>query len=58
MSDARDKLKDIILKALVVPKKRKPTKPTKGSKVRRVETKKKVGAKKANRKKVSRRGDD
>jgi ribosome-associated protein len=58
LSDARDKLKDIILKALVVPKKRKPTKPTKGSKVRRVETKKKVGAKKANRKKVSRRGDD
>lgn len=58
LSDARDKLREMILKALVVPKKRKPTKPTKGSQKRRVETKKKVGAKKANRKKVSRRGDD
>ncbi len=58
LSDARDKLREMILKALVVPKTRKPTKPTKGSKKRRVETKKKVSAKKANRKKVSRRGDD
>lgn len=50
LSDARDKLKDLVLKALVVPKTRKPTKPTKGSKVRRLTTKKKVGAKKAARK--------
>ncbi len=50
LSDAREKLREIILKALVVPKKRKPTKPTKGSKVKRLTTKKKVGAKKAARK--------
>ena len=50
LADAREKLREIILKALVVPKKRKPTKPTKGSKVRRLTTKKKVGAKKATRK--------
>jgi ribosome-associated protein len=50
LADAREKLREIILKALVVPKKRKPTKPTKGSKVRRLTTKKKVGAKKAARK--------
>jgi len=50
LADAREKLREMILKALVVPKKRKPTKPTKGSKVRRLTTKKKVGAKKAARK--------
>ena len=50
LSDAREKLREIILKALVVPKARKPTKPTKGSKVRRLTAKKKVGAKKAARK--------
>ena len=50
LADAREKLREIILKALVVPKKRKPTKPTKGSKVKRLTTKKKVGAKKAARK--------
>jgi ribosome-associated protein len=50
LADAREKLKEMVLKALVVPKTRKPTKPTKGSKVRRLTTKKKVGAKKAARK--------
>ena len=50
LADARDKLREMIVKALVVPKKRKPTKPTKGSKVRRLVAKKKVGAKKAARK--------
>ena len=50
LTDARDKLKELVAKALVVPKTRKPTKPTKGSKVRRLTTKKKVGAKKAARK--------
>jgi ribosome-associated protein len=57
LADAREKLREIVAKALVVPKTRKPTKPTKGSKKRRVETKKKVGAKKASRKRVSRRDD-
>jgi ribosome-associated protein len=57
LADAREKLREIVAKALVVPKARKPTKPTKGSQKRRVETKKKVGAKKASRKRVSRRDD-
>lgn len=57
LADARAKLKALVLKALVVPKTRKPTKPTKASKKRRVETKKKVAKKKANRK-SPRRGDD
>jgi len=50
LSDAREKLKELVAKALIVPKTRKPTKPTKGSKVRRLTAKKKVGAKKAARK--------
>ncbi|MDB4938456.1 MAG: hypothetical protein JWP87_5428 [Labilithrix sp.] len=54
LSDAREKLKELVLKALVVPKARKKTKPTKGAKVRRLVAKKKVGAKKASRKKPSR----
>ncbi len=57
LADARGKLKDLVLKALAVPKARKATKPTKGSKVRRVTAKKKIGAKKAARRPV-RRGDD
>jgi ribosome-associated protein len=57
LSDARDKLKELILEALVVPKTRKATKPSKGAKQRRLTTKKKVGAKKAARK-PPRRGDD
>ncbi|AKV04100.1 hypothetical protein AKJ09_10763 [Labilithrix luteola] len=56
LADAREKLRELVAKALVVPKVRKPTKPTKGSKVRRVTAKKKVGAKKATRRAV--RQDD
>jgi ribosome-associated protein len=54
LSDARDKLRALVVSALAAPKPRKPTKPTKASKKRRVETKKKVGAKKAARKRVRR----
>ena len=54
LADAREKLKELVAKALVVPKTRKPTKPSKGSKVRRLTSKKKVAAKKATRKKPSR----
>lgn len=54
LNDARAKLKEMILKALVEPKKRKPTKPTRSAKKRRVEGKKKVAKKKATRRKVSR----
>lgn len=56
LADAREKLRELVAKALIVPKVRKATKPTKGSKVRRVTAKKKVGAKKAARRAV--RGDD
>jgi len=58
LADAREKLKELVTKALTVPKKRKPTKPTKASKVRRVAAKKKIGAKKAARRKSTRRGED
>lgn len=54
LADAREKLKELILKALVVPKKRTPTKPSKAQKAKRLTTKKKVGAKKAARRSPSR----
>lgn len=54
LADARAKLKDLVLEAMVVPKKRKPTKVSKAQKAKRLTTKKKVGAKKAARKKPSR----
>ena len=54
LNDARAKLRAMILKALVVPKTRKPTKPTRSAKKKRVETKKKVAKKKATRRKVGR----
>jgi len=53
LQDARDKLKELILKALVVPKVRKPTKVSKTQKAKRVTEKKKVAKKKATRKKPS-----
>jgi ribosome-associated protein len=54
LADAREKLKDLIKKSLVIPKARKPTKPSKAQKVKRLATKKKVGAKKAARRRPSR----
>lgn len=54
LADAREKLKELILKALVVPKVRKPTKVSKTQKAKRVSAKKKVGAKKAARRKPAR----
>jgi ribosome-associated protein len=54
LADARTKLKELILKALVVPKARKPTKPSKAQKAKRLTTKKKVGAKKAARRRPAR----
>ncbi|MDF1718005.1 MAG: alternative ribosome rescue aminoacyl-tRNA hydrolase ArfB [Antarcticimicrobium sp.] len=52
---ARDRLADLLRQALVRPKRRIPTKPTKGSVRRRIETKKARGEVKALRGKV---GDD
>lgn len=54
LADARTKLKELILEAMVVPKKRKATKVSKAQKAKRLSTKKKVGAKKAARKKPTR----
>jgi ribosome-associated protein len=44
-----DKLRGMLLEVLVPPKKRRPTKPTKGSKVRRLNDKKSKSQTKANR---------
>lgn len=46
------KINNAINKALIVPKKRKATKPTKASKEKRIESKKNDAAKKQNRKKI------
>ncbi len=51
--DALNRLKDLISSAMVVAKKRRPTKPTKASQRRRVEAKKRNGANKSLRGKVS-----
>lgn len=52
LDDAREKIREIVAKALVVPKKRKATKVSKAAKKRRVDNKKKLSTKKATRKKV------
>jgi len=51
--DALNRLKDLITSAMVVTKKRRATKPTKASQRRRVEAKKRNGANKAVRGKIS-----
>lgn len=50
--DALDRLRSLILRAMVQPKLRKPSKPTKGSQQRRLESKAKRSQTKANRGKV------
>ncbi len=47
--DARDRLADLIRRALAAPKKRRATKPTKGSKERRLQSKKRRSDVKKNR---------
>jgi ribosome-associated protein len=42
--DAEERLAELIRKAMIVPKKRRPTKPTKASVKRRIDGKKKRGA--------------
>ncbi|MBD0788319.1 aminoacyl-tRNA hydrolase [Vibrio sp. Y2-5] len=51
--DALNRLREMIVAAMVVVKKRRPTKPTKASQRRRVEAKKRNGANKSLRGKVS-----
>ncbi len=52
LEDAREKLADMIRQALVVPKRRRATKPTKGSQRRRLEDKRRQGEKKRTRGRV------
>ncbi len=54
LADARDKLKELIKKSLVIPKVRKATKVSKAQKAKRLSTKKKVATKKATRKRPAR----
>ncbi len=54
LEDARAKLAALVRRALVVPKKRRPTKPTAGSKRRRVDDKRKRGETKRGRGRVER----
>ena len=51
--DARERLSELIRKAAVIPKYRRPTKPTKGSKLRRLDNKRKRSIQKDQRGKVS-----
>ncbi len=50
--DVIKKMNSLVTKALIVPKKRKPTKPGKAAKQKRIDIKKKTGEVKLNRKKV------
>jgi ribosome-associated protein len=56
LEDAREKLAALVRRALVTPKRRKPTQPTKGSRRRRVEDKRRQGEKKRERGRF--RGDE
>jgi ribosome-associated protein len=47
------KMNELVTKALIIPKKRKPSKPSKAAKEKRIDTKKKAGEIKQNRKKVT-----
>ncbi|WP_394843677.1 aminoacyl-tRNA hydrolase [Pendulispora brunnea] len=49
LEDAREKLRELVARALVVPKKRRPTKPSKGAQARRVDDKRRQGVKKRDR---------
>ena len=50
MEDCREKLREMILAAVVVPKKRRPTRPSAGSNKRRLKSKKQNAKKKQGRK--------
>jgi len=57
IEEARERLAAIVRASLVAPKRRRPTKPTRGSKERRIKKKKARGAVKAGRQKVSSHDD-
>lgn len=50
LEDAREKLAELIRQALTPPKKRRPTKPTRGAKERRLKAKRELSDKKRSRK--------
>jgi ribosome-associated protein len=50
--DALKRLKELIVSAMIIQKSRRPTKPTRGSNLRRLDSKKKSSSNKALRKKV------
>ena len=58
LEEARERLKDIIRAALTPPKKRKPTRPTRGSKERRLESKRQRSAVKQTRRRMKGRSED
>lgn len=49
LDDAREKIRELVARALVLPKRRVPTKPSRASKVRRLDTKRKNAEKKQGR---------
>lgn len=49
LNDAREKLQEMVARALVVPKKRRPTRPSRGAQARRVDDKRRQGSKKRER---------
>lgn len=51
IEECRDRLRTMVLRALVVPRKRRPTRPTAGSVRRRLTSKKKLSEKKSSRRK-------
>lgn len=52
LEDTRDKLRELVVRALVAPKKRKKTRPSLGAKKRRLEGKRKTSEKKQSRRSV------
>lgn len=48
-ADALERLRELISRAAVAPKRRTPTHPTKGSRVRRLQSKRRVGERKSSR---------
>ncbi|MCA9597589.1 MAG: aminoacyl-tRNA hydrolase [Myxococcales bacterium] len=54
LEDAREKLAEMVRAALVVPKKRRPTRPSRAAKARRLDTKRKDSEKKRARRPVRR----
>jgi ribosome-associated protein len=49
LADARDKLRELVLRALVRPKKRRPTRPSRGAVARRLDEKSRASKKKKER---------